>query len=646
MGHRENSRVFSKYQAQTAQVDAQAILRGLPMTDVTKYSSILKGRIPDVPLQISAAGIERVTSDRAVVAAQARQSKALESLLRVFKNVAEAREAASPLYDVYAAAQQAKHNLRNSMNRLQYAQEVKDHAQKHMYASRPAIPRDDQADIAEGSTTEQAPAATTWTSSYEADTEALRAYQSDLTHEPISIASAECIDPQLLESQDTSTSDEQEQIDPVDLSERSARQSPISASEDDRVEVRQHNILNSRDMIATCPRPTIAADIFNVIIDGDLSHDDVDQILLPFFKVKHSLTRYPTHLMPVPSTTNCRFCGLSWESWEIPNPDLQYASRFTHIKNCSFEALELVVQAKIDDAQRAQFEKLPPCPWIRGKNLIGPCQVECASANELSEHLFIHRHSSTSKCRISGECGQKLTSDSVYQAHAWMCHRVAVGDLTNTIIQWCDWCEDWLALPINSDEEEQHFSTHIDQASKTIRDYGYRGCSDGSRTLVPAKCIFCFHSTTISSKERLFCPLSFENQQNHLWSHTSPKKIDGVDGTSKAYCPASKLSGTDHVLCLHDEEMGSSDLRRHLQHVHGIICPGDSYESPFERLKKKREAKTAPSSAATPQDENASSSGVVGREVATAMLSNKSVNTKGGKRKAAAIIAKSKNAEK
>lgn len=80
--------------------------------------------------------------------------------------------------------------------------------------------------------------------------------------------------------------------------------------------LRLHKIVFERDMLKSCPRPTFADGIFAQIVDGDddLSHQEVDGILMPFFTIKHALTRYPTHLMPLPGTKDCRFCGEPWDS--------------------------------------------------------------------------------------------------------------------------------------------------------------------------------------------------------------------------------------------------------------------------------------------------------------------------------------------
>lgn len=56
--------------------------------------------------------------------AQERQATALKALLEKYQNVAAAKADLSPFYEEYHEAQQARHNLRNAMNEVQYAAEV------------------------------------------------------------------------------------------------------------------------------------------------------------------------------------------------------------------------------------------------------------------------------------------------------------------------------------------------------------------------------------------------------------------------------------------------------------------------------------------------------------------------------------------
>jgi len=125
MGHRENSRVFSAYQAKTAQFDIQALLRGAQQTDVLMYSSIISGSIPSAPVSLSAAGLQVVAESPQMVEAHSMRQEALLELLKEFKNVSNAKDASSPLYETYCEAQQTMHNLQTAMNRIQFAAEVK-----------------------------------------------------------------------------------------------------------------------------------------------------------------------------------------------------------------------------------------------------------------------------------------------------------------------------------------------------------------------------------------------------------------------------------------------------------------------------------------------------------------------------------------
>ncbi|KAK9244339.1 hypothetical protein V1506DRAFT_541711 [Lipomyces tetrasporus] len=592
MGHRENSRVFSAYQAKTAQADTQAILRGAHETDITMYSSIVNGSIPGAPIFLSATGLRVVASSPTMIEAHNCLRAALQEVLKEFPNVASAKSASSPLYDAYRQAQQTKHNLQTAMNRVQFAVEVREFAQKHKYAlleSNSATTDDDgdaQEDLLEQ---ENVNTTAEWTASvstlsYEEEADALQVYQAEPSHNPISTTRDLYIDPHLLEIEDGPNDARREESVNTDITATAVITNP---DEPDPSTLRRHHVMLSRDMINKCPRPTVADGVFQRVTEGSLSHEEVDNLLMPLFSIKHSLTRYPPHLMPVPGTKDCCFCGVSWDEWEIKNPDEKYASRFVHVKQCAQTAAKAHVRPMVDQTLETAFKKTPNCPWIRARST-GPCpEKDFVDEIAWAAHLFEHRRGSNSICRI-GECGVRLTSLGVWRAHAWEKHQIPFEVIIEDLVQWCDWCEDCVIAGPGSEAEEAHFSTHIDHAINSVKEYGYGGCHDGTRPLVPGKCVFCLHDQGLPSKVRLFFPLSPKNRLGHLQSHLKSKKTDGVDLPVEVHCPASEAGGTDFVLCKYDDAMGIPELRNHLEKVHGVECPGDGFETPWETIKRRR----------------------------------------------------------
>lgn len=79
MGHKTHSQAFSAYQSKTAQVDTQAILRNLSSIDVTKFSSVLLGSLPGLPMHLSTAGLQMVARSPSMSEAQERQATALKA---------------------------------------------------------------------------------------------------------------------------------------------------------------------------------------------------------------------------------------------------------------------------------------------------------------------------------------------------------------------------------------------------------------------------------------------------------------------------------------------------------------------------------------------------------------------------------------
>ncbi|KAK9244338.1 hypothetical protein V1506DRAFT_507590 [Lipomyces tetrasporus] len=597
MGHRENSRVFSAYQAKTAQVDTQAILRGAPETDITMYSSIVNGSIPGAPLFLSAAGLRVVASSPSMVEAHNILQATLQELLKEFPNVASAKSASSPLYEAYRQAQRTKKNLQFVMNRVQFAAEVREFAQKHKYAllepNSTTADDDAQDDLLEQENINSAAEGTASSStlSYEEEADALQAYQGEPSHNPISTTRDYYIDPQLLEVEDSSNDARREESANTDISTAVVITNP---DEPDPSTLRRHHVTPSRDMINKCPRPTVADGVFQRVTEGSLSHEEVDNLLMPLLSIKHPLTRYPSHLMPVPGTKDCCFCGVSWDDWEI-DPNRKYESRFVHVKQCAQTAAKVHVRAKVEHVLETAFKETPNCPWIRGKPL-RPCpEKDFLDASAWAAHLFEHRNSSKTTCRI-GECGVRLTSLRTWRAHAWEKHQIPFEGIIEDLVQWCEWCEDCIIAAPGSEAEEAHFSTHIEHAINSVKKYGYGGCHDGTRPLVPGKCVFCLHDRGLPSKDRLFYPFKTWFMLTHLQLHLRSKKVDSVDLSVMKYCPASEAAGTDFVLCSCDDAMEIPELRDHLTKVHGIDCPGDSFETHWEKTKRLRAEKNLASS--------------------------------------------------
>jgi len=359
------------------------------------------------------------------------------------------------------------------------------------------------------------------TTSYEEEVAALQEYQAE-SQNAISAEEGFFIDPQLLALEKQSRNESA----PVDdTANTDATLLPEAAQRT----LRLRQVMASRDMINSCPRPTIADGVFERVTEGSLRHEDVDTILLALLSVKHSLTRYPAHLMPVLGTKNCSFCGVPWDDWVIANPDEKYASRFVHVKQCARSAALARADSELGEALEAAFiANGKKCPWVPGRPS-GPCPVtNFRDAAAWAAHLAAHRKSSKDVCRID-KCGTCLTSPGVWRAHAWEKHQIPMDGVSDGIVQWCDWCEDWVIITPGSDHEVSHFSNHLEHAINLVKEYGYGGCHDGMRPLVPEKCIFCLHNPEIAAKDRLFFPLSPENRLNHIQNHLKSKEAAVVE---------------------------------------------------------------------------------------------------------------------
>ncbi|KAK9360820.1 hypothetical protein V1504DRAFT_433356 [Lipomyces starkeyi] len=476
MGHRENSRVFSAYQAKTAQVDSQAILRRVHETDVTIYSSIVNGSIPGAPIFLSAAGLRVVASSPAMIEAHNCLLAALQELLKEFPNVASAKSASSPLYETYREAQRTKLNLQTAMNKIQFAVEVREFAQKHKYA----LPepnsattddnchaQEDLLDQENMNTTAECTgpiSISTW--SYEEEADALQVYQAEHSHHPIPTTTDVYIDPRILEIKDGSNDPRREEYVNTDINTTSVM---TNTDEPDQGNLRRHHVILSRDMINKCPRPTVADGVFQRVTEGSLTHEEVDNLLMPLFGIKHSLTRYPPHLMPVPGTKDCRFCGVSWDKWENKNPSIcEYQSRFGHVKQCAQTTAKAHVRAMVENALDTAFKESPNCPWIL-RCPSGPCPVkDFTDASAWAAHLYKHRLN-PGVCQV-GACGVYLKGRPDWRAHAWEKHQIPFEGIIEDLVQWCDWCEDFVIAVPGTKAEEAHFSIHIDHAINSVKE--------------------------------------------------------------------------------------------------------------------------------------------------------------------------------
>ncbi|KAK9433311.1 hypothetical protein V1505DRAFT_362312 [Lipomyces doorenjongii] len=321
-------------------------------------------------------------------------------------------------------------------------------------------------------------------------------------------------------------------------------------------------------------------------MEGSLSHDEVDNLLMHLFGINHSLTRYLPHLMAVSGTKDCRFCWVSWDKWEINNPSMcEYQSRLAHVKQCAQTAAKGHVRAMVENALDTAFKESTNFAWIR-RPPFGPCLVKDFTDASGAAHLYKHSQNQ-SVCRV-GACSVSLQGLWDWRAHAWEKHQIPFEGIIEEFVQWCDWCEDCVIVVPSTKAEEPHFSIHIDHAFDSVKKYGYLSCHDGTRPLVPRRCVFCLHDRGLVSKDRLFLPTSRYNRLTHLLSHFNSKTTDGVGLPVKVHCPASEARGTEYMLCNYDGSMGITELRDHLEKIHGIKCPGDDYQAVSEKRQRHR----------------------------------------------------------
>jgi hypothetical protein len=124
MGHFEGSKIFSKYQSETAQIDVQAVLRGLASRDVLIFSSILNGAIPNAPKTLSEAGRRNVASCLAIKSGQDLVSSTLDTLLQQYERTSDAKAANATCYRTWIAAGNALKAERNKLCQEEYRREL------------------------------------------------------------------------------------------------------------------------------------------------------------------------------------------------------------------------------------------------------------------------------------------------------------------------------------------------------------------------------------------------------------------------------------------------------------------------------------------------------------------------------------------
>lgn len=255
------------------------------------------------------------------------------------------------------------------------------------------------------------------------EADALRAYQADNPLDPVTALNYDFNDPELLTDKASSSTHSGT---PTSLTLSRHPTSTINAMDPDAVNLINSinpnpkepldtdSIINAVDSLTIpaspnappdpSPRPTFADGIFTQTVDGDddLSHQEVDEILMPFFTIKHSLTRFPTHLMPVPGTKNCRFCGEPWDSWKIVNKDELYASRLVHMKECSLKALQARKQPELDSLLQAAFQQSPHCPWLHQSPKNSPCpETTFSDAEAWAKYLSTQQQKAGSRTTLS-----------------------------------------------------------------------------------------------------------------------------------------------------------------------------------------------------------------------------------------------------
>ncbi|KAK9490096.1 hypothetical protein V1508DRAFT_287664 [Lipomyces doorenjongii] len=172
-------------------------------------------------------------------------------------------------------------------------------------------------------------------------------------------------------------------------------------------------------------------------MEGSLSHDEIDNLLMHLFGINHSLTRYLPHLMPVSGTKDCRFCGVSWDKWEINNPSMcEYQSRLAHVKQRAQTAAKGHVRAMVENALDTAFKESPNFAWIR-RPPFGQCLVKDFTDASGAAHLYKHSQNQ-SVCRV-GACSVSLQGLWDWRAHAWEKHQIPFEGIIEEFVQWCDW---------------------------------------------------------------------------------------------------------------------------------------------------------------------------------------------------------------
>jgi Protein of unknown function (DUF3435) len=563
MGHAPRSTVYKAYESMTSVIDFQAIARGLEEEDVTHLSSMRLGRQANAPTSISVAGFEEAKKDEEYVKLNESVISEMESLRAEYGTLAAAKTAGSRgRYDQLVQKRNSRLQARiEQIYRREYDEYFKqndycvpDRATDEGLSSRETLstePGDDDGDDEDlfGSD----PVAREETSDNESDFEDSQESSEFLAG----------IDADLAEAweADEEEDDGLKEIDTVHSTDPQAEA------------CRLHGIfIHTQRYRAGSTRPAVPEnvpyeDVFEVATDETLSAADQAAILIPFFSIMHPLDRFPFKWFPQRGTQKCSIC-------KEDHAEKGWRSVYA----CAKAAAEREAQQIWDD----RFSELAQSPCTFRKQLQGNKEKACdfESDNDVKKmvkHLYGHatqmKKDLTCTLGGGGHPNKSLQLDSVdslirhwISDHGYFPYRSPA----QTLFFWCATCDDFIYLASGSAEKEAHCASHLPALYAQVKKYGYNGVIIGQRIISPILDPFLLHNPKLPAVERSFTYLGGIVQGREEGLRLRGKNARLREHAKLSFCPASKASGTDFVLCKFDKSMTPSQLEKHMLEIHGV----------------------------------------------------------------------------
>ncbi|KAK0119748.1 hypothetical protein ONS95_011183 [Cadophora gregata] len=562
MGHDDKDTTYwGAYRNQTSTVDFQALRHNLDAVDVSRMSSIFRGRSESAPTCVSEQGMIEISRDQELIRLLERECEVIDRAVQAFGSLAEARAQGSPTASEHAAIRRQYQERERTLMTKKFEEEYRQHFEN---------PND-------------APEMTTHVEPRDQG-----AYYDNMLD--VDDAENALIDPALLQDVDSMAADlgnmlvdDDSQPDDTEMEDMGSN----LGTETDASSLHTSGTTGrSKFSLRVVAKNSVFEGLFDIIFNQpeDLSAAQFADVCVEKFNHLHAADKYYPDQEPTPGTLSCRFCGIC----------LIGIDHNGHIRTCGLTSMAKHI---LEDLDRHQ-ETHPPaqkCGMVIGSDSVRLCAAKykqkrnANSGAHFTEHCYKrHRDAST---------GQYICNDDATTFSSWedfRIHRVVHHAASTTVIPvdeksgnpraeillfWCKICQ--YAYSRTEVDEDSHFVQHLDDVQLALDRHGFSGYFFTFRWFHPSFCIFCLYDGNAGFSTQFadfYTEIAFTQ---HVEKH-----FRDLNDDVSISCPASASTANGIKAVCHRSELMSKDaLVTHLIEDHNLAI--NSSKTCFKNVRKR-----------------------------------------------------------